>query len=188
MALGDSVIDNYTLATTDQITARINFLKAKTDNYSAIEQAEIVTAIEQLQTRVGSNPANLLEVSTTELRTLKSDIEMSKKDLKIAEERVATLRHPERDKSYYESWFPINRPLSKPSIIIILAIGIFFFIISFFILMKAIGFNLDLSMPWDNPEIGMKLSGLLPPILVQNLNKIIIGIIIILIILYATKG
>lgn len=188
MALGDSVITNYTSATTDQITERINFLKEKTDAYSDIERAEIVTAIDQLQARVESNPANLLEVSNTELITLKKNIVISKKDLKIAEERVATLRHPEKDKSYYESWFPINRPLSKPSIIIILAIGIFLFVISFFIIMKSVGFNLNVSMPWDNPEVGMKLTSFLPPILVQNLNKIIIGIIIILIILYATKG
>ena len=100
---------------------------------------------------------------------------------------MATLRNPEKDKSYYESWFPINRPLTQTMIVILLAIGVFFFVLSFFIIIKALGFNLSMTAPWDNPELSNKFIALFPPILVNNFNYILIGIIIILIIFNVVK-
>lgn len=178
---------NYSTAPIRDILDRINTLKSLS-SFSSVEKAEIVDAVSNLQIRLNANPANLLETSTTELENIKVQIEQAKKDLLIAEQRVATLRHPEKDKSYYESWFPINRPLTNHSIIIITGIGIFFFILSFLIILKAFGLNISISMPWDNPEVVAKISSFIPPIIAMNFNKILIVLIILFIVLYATKS
>jgi hypothetical protein len=192
MTAGDTVIGDYTTASPIEIKARLDFLKNKTTDYTPVEQGEIVMAIEQLQSRVNENPANLLEVSNTELVSFKTQIAEAKKDLKIAEDRVSTLRHPEKDRSYYESWFPLNRPLTNRSIIIILAIGVFFLVISFLIILRIFGFNLQFSSPWDNPELVNRVSGFLPPFITQNFSKIVnilmIIIAVVFIVLYVTKA
>ena len=192
MVAGDTVIPDYRNVSTTEIASRLNFLKAKTIDFTPVEQAEILMAIEQLQSRVNENPANTLEVSNSELVALKRRIEESKKDLKIAEDRVATIRNPEKDRSYYESWFPINRPLTNRTIIIVLAIGVFFFILSFLIILKALGFNLQFSVPWDNPQFSTNLFGFLPPFITQNFSTIVNVIMIIVatifVVLYATKA
>ena len=192
MVAGDTVIPDYRIVSTTEIASRLEFLKAKTIDFTPVEQAEILMAIEQLQSRVAENPANTLEVSNSELLILKKKIEESKKDLKITEDRVATLRHPEKDRSYYESWFPINRPLTNRTVIIVLGIGVFFFILSFLIILKAFGFNLEFSVPWENPEFSSNIIGLLPPFITQNFSTIVNVIMIIaatiFIVLYATKA
>jgi len=192
MVAGDTVIQDYRIVSTTEISSRLDFLKAKTVDFTPVEQAEILMAIEQLQSRVAENPANTLEVSNSELLILKKKIEESKKDLKITEDRVASIRHPEKDRSYYESWFPINRPLTNRTIIIVLAIGVFFFILSFLIILKAFGFNLEFSVPWENPQFGSNVIGFLPPFITQNFSTIVNVIMIIgatiFIVLYATKA
>ena len=192
MAAGDTVIGDYTNASPIEIKARLDFLKNKTTDFTPVEQGEIVMALEQLQSRVNENPANLLEVSNTELVSFKTQIAEAKKDLKIAEDRVSTLRHPEKDRSYYESWFPLNRPLTNRSIIIILAIGVFFLVISFLIILRIFGFNLQFSSPWDNPDLANSVSGFLPPFITQNFSKIVnilmIIIAVVCVVLYTRKA
>ena len=192
MVAGDTVIGDYSIASPIEIKARLDFLKNKTTDYTPVEQGEIVMALQQLQSRVNENPANLLEVSNTELVSFKTQIAEAKKDLKIAEDRVSTLRHPEKDRSYYESWFPLNRPLTNRSIIIILAIGVFFLVISFLIILRIFGFNLQFSSPWDNPDLANSVSGFLPPFITQNFSKIVNIIMIIIavvcVVLYTRKA
>ena len=58
------------------------------------------------------------------------EILQAKEDLKVAESRAHSLRDMNKQ-SYYESWFPLNRPLRTSSNLIILSLGIFFFVLSF---------------------------------------------------------
>jgi hypothetical protein len=172
--------------TTEQVDERLNFLKEKT-TYTAGESTEITSAINYLTAKAGANPATRFTASNAQLNTLKAEIKQAQEDLQIAEERVATLRNPGKDKSYYESFFPINRPLTQTTIVILLAIGIFFFVLSFFIIIKGLGFNLSMTAPWDNPELIAKFLALFPPIIVNNFNLIIIAFIAVLIILNIVK-
>ena len=187
MVAGDTAINDYSTETPDNISDRLKYLSYKASTLTNAEKGELKDAVLPLLQRVTSNPADTLETSNGELDTLKTQIQESQKDLEIAEDRAATLRHPEKNRSYYESWFPINRPLTNSSIVIILAIGIFFFVMSFLILFKSFRFNLRFSVPWDNPETVAKISSFIPSIISTNLNKIIIGLLILFIILYATK-
>jgi hypothetical protein len=189
-------ITDYSTETPEKIANRLEYLKEKTtlndDEYrlntiSHAETGEIVDAVNALTTRAGANPATSVTTSSAELNTLKAEIKQAQEDLQIAEERVASLRNPGKDKSYYESWFPINRPFTQTTIVILLAIGIFFFVLSFLIIIKGLGFNLSITYPWDNSEFTPKLLALFPPILVNNFRYIVLGIIFILIILIVVK-
>jgi len=172
--------------TAEKVDERLNFLKEKT-SYSGAESGELTDAVSYLTARAKVNPATSVTTSSAALNTLKAEIKQAQEDLQIAEERVATLRNPGKDKSYYESFFPINRPLTQTTIVILLAIGIFFFILSFFIIMKGLGFNLSMTAPWDNPELTAKFIALFPPIIVNNFNVILIIFVAILVILNVVK-
>ena len=172
--------------TPEKVDERLNFLKEKT-TYSGAESGELNDAVLYLTAKAKVNPATGVTESNAQLNTLKAEIKQAQEDLQIAEERVASLRNPGKDKSYYESLFPINRPLTQTAIVILLAIGIFFFVLSFFIIIKGLGFNLSITAPWDNPELITKFIALFPPIIVNNLNIIGIAIIAVLIILIVVK-
>lgn len=179
-------ITDYLTETPEKISNRLEFLKEKT-TLTGAESGEVSDAITALTTRARVNPATHLTTSTAEVNTLKAEIKQAQEDLQIVEERVASLRNPGKDKSYYESSFPINRPLTQTMIVILLAIGIFFFILSFLIIIKGLGFNLSMTAPWDNPELVAKFIALIPPIILNNLNIILILFIAVLIILIVVK-
>lgn len=172
--------------TPEKVDERLNFLKEKT-SYTPGEVTEVTSAVSYLTAKARINPATGVTTSNAEVNTLKAEIKQAQEDLQIAEERVATLRNPEKHKSYYESLFPINRPLTQTTIVIILAIGIFFFVLSFLIIIKGLGFNLSVTAPWDTQDYTAKFMALLPPIIVNNFNVILLVFIGLLIILNVVK-
>ena len=131
-----------------------------------------------LQKKVDTNPATALDEVNLSSSYLDKDIEIAKKDLEISKERVATLRNPNATLSYYDSWFPLNRPLKNSSLVIILGIAIFLFMISFFMILTTFGFHLKMSIPWLHTESGLKLFKVFPwYIIVATLIFIIIALI-----------
>ena len=179
-------ITNYSTENVEKISNRLEYLKEKV-SYTNSETGEITDAIIALTNRAETNPSTGVTESSAELNALKAEIKQAQEDLKIAEERVATLRNPDSKKSYYESWFPINRPLAQITIIILLGIGIFFYVLNFLIIINNLGFNLTMTAPWDNQDTSNMLLNLIPPIIRNNFQYILIGIIIILIILNIVK-
>ena len=179
-------IGNYSTENVEKISERLEYFKEKV-SYTGAETGEIDDAISALTTRAKTNPATGVTTSNAELNRLKAEIKQAQEDLKIAEERVATLRNPESKKSYYESLLPINRPLAQVTIVILLAIGIFFFILSFFIIINSLGFNLSVKAPWENESNINMLLNLIPPVIRENFNYILFGIIVLLVILNIVK-
>ena len=95
------------------------------------------------------NKINTLGASSTDIAALQLQIldkttklADADKDISVAKDRVAYIRHPEQNTSNYESWFPIDRPIHYTSLIIIIALSIFLGV--FYILMMLSVFNLDL--------------------------------------------
>ena len=101
----------------------------------AIYKTAIQLMISGLQAKVNENPATTMAEINVDYTNTEKEIEVAKSDLEAAKTRVDTLRKPD-EQSYYESWFPINRPLKKSSIFIVLIIGIFLYILSFMILIR----------------------------------------------------
>jgi len=181
-----TTIANYSEENVEKISERLEYLKEKV-SYNETESGEVRDAINALTRRANTNSATLVTQSSAELNTLKAEIKQAQEDLKIVEERVATLRNPESKKSYYESLLPINRPLGQTTIVILLGVGIFFFVLSFLIIINSLGFNLSIKAPWENEGSANMLVNLIPPVIRNNIIYILVGIIAILIILNVVK-
>jgi hypothetical protein len=78
---------------------------------------------------------------------LTADLEEAEKDVRVAKNRVAYIRHPEQQTSNYESWFPIDRPIHVVSLIVLMSLCIFMGIFFLLILMAAMGMNIMLYIP-----------------------------------------
>lgn len=165
------------------IKPRLDELKTKTI-FSAIERPEIETAIQLLQARVNNNPATTLENTDDSLNIVKQKILEAEEDLRIAEDRVKTLRNVDKQRSYYESWFPINRPLRSSSIIICFIFGIFFFSLSFFMFMRYLGVSFTVDIRWLTPGNMEIYSKLLP----YGAGFIILGLSILAVIAWVRKS
>ena len=145
-------IPDYTSDSSSLIQTRLDELNAKVADadgniFTGPERAEIIDAVASLQARVGTNPATEMENTDAEYLNIQTQITEAKQDLQISQERVSTLRNPDKKSSYYESWFPINRPLRNSSIIAVLVFGIFFYCLSLFMLLNTFGFRLSFSVP-----------------------------------------
>jgi len=176
-------ISDYTTADTTSIGTRLNELKPKT-TFTNAERGEVLDAVTILQSRVATNPATTLENTSESLNIIKQKILEAEEDLKIAEDRVKTLRNVDKQRSYYESWFPINRPLRSSSIIICFIFGIFFFSLSFFMYMRYLGISFTVDIRWLTPGNLEIYSKVLP----YGAGFIIIGLSILAVIAWVRKS
>ena len=174
---------NYDTADTASIETRLNELKVKTE-FTNAERGEVLDAVTALQARVNTNPATTLENTSESLDIVKQKILDAEEDLKIAEERVKSLRNVDKKRSYYESWFPINRPLRSSSIIICFIFGIFFFSLSFFMYMRYLGISFTVDIRWLTPGNLEIYSKVLP----YGAGFIIIGLSILAVIAWVRKS
>jgi hypothetical protein len=137
------------------IKTMINYYNSNSNSFSGTDgsayQAYIPTMLAQLQRMVGVNPATDLQEIVQQDTKMDLEILDAKEDLKVAEARAVSLRDMNKQ-SYYESWFPLNRPLRTSSNLIIMTIGIFFFILSFFIVLRYSGILIDISTTWVSPQ------------------------------------
>ena len=111
----------------------------------------IPNMVAQLQRMVGANPATDLQEMIQSDTKMDLEILQAKEDLKVAESRAVSLREMNKQ-SYYESWFPLNRPLRTSSNLIIISLGIFFFVLSFFIILRSAGVIIDINTSWVTPD------------------------------------
>ena len=174
---------NYNTADTATIKTRLDELKTKT-TFTNAENGEVLDAVTNLQARVNTNPATNLENTDNSLSIVKQKILEAEEDLKIAEDRVKTLRNVDKQRSYYESWFPINRPLRSSSIVICFIFGIFFFSLSFFMFMRYLGISFTVDIRWLTPANMEIYSKLLP----YGGGFIILALIVLAVIAWVRKS
>ena len=174
---------NYDTADTATIKTRLDELKTKT-TFTNAENGEVLDAVTNLQARVNTNPATTLENTDSSLSIVKQKILEAEEDLKIAEDRVKSLRNVDKKRSYYESWFPINRPLRSSSIVICFIFGIFFFSLSFFMYMRYLGISFTVDIRWLTPG-NMEIYGKLLP---YGGGFIILALIILTVIAWVRKS
>jgi len=151
---------DYSSASPRDIQERLDALNAQT-SYTTSEANEISDAVMKLEWRISTNQATNVETSWKTLANTHVNIENAKKDLQIAKDRVNSLRNINKH-SYYESWFPINRPLRNASKLVLLGLGIFFFVLTAFALLNSFGLHIHLNISWLNDETIGKLKILFP--------------------------
>jgi amino acid transporter len=116
----------------------------------------------------------LLHNTEDNLYTIEADIIQAKEDLQVAQDRVNSLQNYTTT-GYYDSWFPINRPLRTSTNILCLGIGIFFFIFVFFMFLHSIGFSITTNVAHNFNDILKRIGRLLP------IGYIVAGLLIILV-------
>jgi hypothetical protein len=92
-----------------------------------------------------SELTNRIQTAQEEIISLNRQISEADEHVSIARDRVGYIRNPEKHTSFYESWFPLGRPMDKKSIPILIAINTFLFIAGIFVIMTF--FGLKISFP-----------------------------------------
>jgi hypothetical protein len=106
---------------------------------------EIFNMIGCLQEKIsrGSNTTNEIQSAQSSIINLNKEILEAETDVDIAKDRVAYLRNPEDRSSYYESWFPMGRPMHNLSVPFFIAINSFLVIFIILILFTFMGMNIS---------------------------------------------
>jgi len=115
--------------------ARLNALKG--------EIQTILDCINSKITRVQSSTNTIFDGQYS-IADLEKQIEIENKNIDIAKQRLESIRHPERHTSFYESWFPLDRPMNPVTIITLLTLIIFISVFLLLCLLSLTGINLTI--------------------------------------------
>jgi len=115
---------------------------------------QINTATQCIVSAINTLSTSSTDVATMQVEVLNKTKQLTdaEKDISLAKDRVAYIRHPEQNTSNYESWFPLNRPMNPLSLIIIATISIFLGM--FYLLMLLSAFDMDLIF-YTTPNTGV---------------------------------
>ena len=92
-----------------------------------------------------SGLTNEIQTAHESIISLNKQISEADEHVSIARDRVAYIRNPEKHTSFYESWFPLGRPMDKKTIPVLIALNTFLFIAGIFVIMTL--FGLKISFP-----------------------------------------
>lgn len=117
----------------------VNVAQGKITSFKNCLKSEI-NKLESSSTLIASDQA--------QIESIDEEIKEAQNDVAIAKDRALTARNSDHVSSYYESWFPINRPLKHYTIPLL--IGLSIFMISFVILLlfssAGVGFTMYVPM------------------------------------------
>ena len=100
---------------------------------------DVYSKITNLERGVGGATATQISRLNTEIATSQKILEQKERDATIAKDRASTVVRPELKSSYYEGWFPLNRPLKRVAIPILVFFASLFITISFSLFLGLIG-------------------------------------------------
>ena len=102
---------------------------------------------------LNSKILNLQTSSTTissrqsSVKSIAQQIADAKNDVSIAKDRIMSVKHPERISSYYESWFPMYRPLKPNTVPLLIGLSLFMFLLAILLLFSFVGISFNLFVP-----------------------------------------
>jgi hypothetical protein len=102
------------------------------------------TACIQEQLTLLSGTTNSIHDTQQGILDINDQILQAEADVNIARDRVAYIRHPEQHTSYYESWFPIDRPMHKENVSYFVAATVFVVMFSILVGFSLIGFDISI--------------------------------------------
>lgn len=95
----------------------------------------------QSKVNANGNLPNTIYNSQDTMSKLEVDIANEEANAAIARDRVSYIRHPERNVSNYESWFPIDRPIQTFSLLIIMSMNVFLGTFILLLILSLMGVN-----------------------------------------------
>jgi len=90
-----------------------------------------------------SGLTNNIQTAQEDVLSLNRQISEAEEHVSIARDRVGYIRNPEKHTSFYESWFPLGRPMQPTSIPVFVAVNTFLFIAGIFLLLTFFGFKMS---------------------------------------------
>lgn len=110
---------------------------------------DTAACLQEKLTALGST-TNQIQAAQQDILRLNKEITEAEADVAIARDRVAYIRHPEEHTSFYESWFPINRPMQRENVPYFIAVTVFLVVFSLLVGLSLIGMNINVSV---NPAL-----------------------------------
>ena len=83
----------------------------------------------------------------TDLTAKKKTIEERKADIAVARDRAILAAQPDYNRSYYDGWFPLDRPLRQQTTPILIGFALFFLSMSFLTLMSFLRLDVRILIP-----------------------------------------
>lgn len=166
------------------VTGGINGLTDTPTNITTL--AKISADLGNLQGCLQTKVSYMGQLPTTisgaqeEILDLNDEIAEAEIHATIARDRVAFIRDPSKGTSYYESWFPLGRPMQPVSLLIFIGLDIFLCV--FALLMVASAYGIDLSVAVSATSTFNQAYGQM-----SYPTMILVGLLILFITLYATR-
>lgn len=86
-----------------------------------------------------STTSTQLSNLNTQVQQLQQNLEQKENDAAIAQARAAQIVRPEMSASYYDSWFPLGRPLKRAAVPLLVFFASLLISASFFMLLGVLG-------------------------------------------------
>jgi hypothetical protein len=145
-----AALDIWSTATNNILNplAIVTLTAAQTSQVATIESdiKAHMACLNELNTAAGSTTTRLAGLQT-DAADLDTRIAQKKADVQIARDRAALALNPNLNRSYYDGWFPLERPLKHYSYPLLIGFGIFFLMIGFFVFMSLVGVNIEILIP-----------------------------------------
>lgn len=144
--ISDSTLYDQWKTATQNTTNNITTASVQNADTIARVKTDVEQTIRCLQERTTqlNNVSSDIYTLQQEFAVQQKGIKNANEDMKIAKERMKLLVNPEEKKTVYESWFPLQRPLRIESMILLLALGLFFITVFFGLLMRQLGFFVNI--------------------------------------------
>lgn len=138
-----------------------------------VSPSDVYTA---MQNRGSGNNSTQISTLSAQVVAAAAQLKTKMDDANIAKDRAAMSQRPELTASYYDSWFPLNRPMKRSAVIFLLGIATFFLVLSLFLLMNVIGIEsaFRISVPFDTTgETNSR-----PILILSGIIVVLVGVII----------
>jgi hypothetical protein len=119
------------------------------ENTTLISTAgEIFDTAACIQEKVSSigGITNQIQKAQEDILRLNREIIEAEADVAVARDRVAYIRNPEENTSFYESWFPIDRPMQHTSVPYFMGVTVFLTVFSLLVLLSLLGVNINVEL------------------------------------------
>jgi hypothetical protein len=135
----------------------LNSLATKTTGINDTDRArmtDVEAGVSQMMTCLREGLDSSLNVSNTisdlqsEILRVSTSLSKQEKAIDIAKERLQYVKDEQKDVSYYQGWFPIQRPLKQTTVPVLVFLTILFLMFSCGLLLKMGGMQVQVGMPW----------------------------------------
>jgi hypothetical protein len=91
-----------------------------------------------------------------EIMDVNQSIANKQASVQIAKDRAASLQNVNSKVSYYQSWFPLAKPLKQSSLPILIGLTLFMMVLLFGYLLAVVGVEIKLAFPYIESVFGIR--------------------------------